>query len=134
MTMSPLPKLRVRRLRVITLALTALLLAGCSPSPDETPADPATPDERAGEEPGDGDETDDGTDEAGDDGDERSDDGTDEADDVAAMTFTDCEADRYTVGYPADWSTTSGDGLLGACEVFHPGDIDEPEQPRDRDL
>lgn len=53
---------------------------------------------------------------------------------VAAMTFTDCETDRYTVGYPTEWETNPDDGLLQACEIFHPGDIEVPERPRDRDL
>jgi hypothetical protein len=53
---------------------------------------------------------------------------------VEAMTFAACEAERYTVGYPADWNTNADDGLLGPCEIFHPGEIDVPEHPRDGDL
>ena len=54
--------------------------------------------------------------------------------DVSAMTFADGEADRYTVAYPQGWNTNREDGLLGPCELFHPGQVDVPEQPRDRDL
>lgn len=38
------------------------------------------------------------------------------------------------VGYPAEWNTNSDEGLLGQCEIFHPGDIEGPERVRDRDL
>jgi hypothetical protein len=126
MSMDQLPALLARRLRVVTLVITALLLAACgqsaddgtdpsppaeAPSPDET-TDPVTPDdeEETGEE------------------------GSEDATDVGAVAFTDCEADRYTVGYPEDWNTNSDEGLLGPCEIFHPGAIDEPERARDRDL
>src|SRR6056297_3611855 len=70
--------------------------------------------DHSGDDPG-GDGTDDGID-----------DGTGHQVDVGAMVFTDCEADRYTVGYPEGWNTNSEDGLLGPCEVFHPGQIDVP--------
>lgn len=52
--------------------------------------------------------------------------------DVGAMEFTACEADTYTVGYPADWNTNDPDGAVDACRVFHPGEIDvEPQQDMD---
>lgn len=138
-----------RVLRVVAVALTAVLLAACG-APDE----PAAPDDGVDEGTDDGSDVDDatGSDGTGDDGtgsddqdtgepgqdaDEDGSDGggeTGEETDVGAMGFTDCEADRYTVGYPEGWNTNSDDGLLERCRIFHPGAIDVPEQPRDRDL
>lgn len=55
-------------------------------------------------------------------------------DDVASIAFTDCGADRYTVGYPADWNTNEPDDLTDECRIFHPGEIETADQPRGRDL
>jgi hypothetical protein len=127
MLMHPLPTLAKRPLRMIAFVLTAIVVAACGPSPDEPPTEPASPEN--GTEDGTGDGQDDSTG-----ADDDADDETGDAIDVGTMAFTDCEADRYTVGYPEDWNTNSEQGLLDACEVFHPGEIDEPERPRDRDL
>ena len=43
------------------------------------------------------------------------------------------EAAGYTVGYPADWETNEAD-LLDACQVFDPGPLDLPDEPRDLPL
>jgi len=125
--MHPLPALLTRPLRVVAVVLTALLLAACGQSTDETTTEPATPDDDT-DDGADGDDTDDGAD-----GDGTDDDTGDEVD-VDAMAFTDCETDRYTVGHPEDWNTNSDQGLLGPCRIFHPNQIDEPQRARDRDL
>lgn len=135
-----------RPLRLAALLVAALLLAACG-SPDEPATEPGTPDDGVDEgtdddpaDDGTDDGTDgDGTDDDGTDGDdtdgETDEDGTDDGEtDVGALSFADCEADRYTVGYPEDWNTNRTDGALGACEIFHPGAIDVPDRPRDRDL
>ena len=54
--------------------------------------------------------------------------------DVAELAFTDCDADRFTIGYPAAWNTNEPDDLTDACRVFHPGGIETPDQPQDRPL
>ncbi|MBW3658694.1 MAG: hypothetical protein KY457_08640 [Actinobacteria bacterium] len=54
--------------------------------------------------------------------------------DVAALAFTDCEAERYTIGYPQDWNVNEPDDLTDECRIFHPGEIETADQPRDRDL
>lgn len=141
MQIHPLPTAIARPMRVVALVLTALLVAACGQSPDETPTDPAAPENGADDGADDG-GADDGSDDDGSDDDtDQTDDGTDGTDgdtgedlDVGALDFTDCEADRYTVGYPEDWNTNSDEGLLGPCEIFHPGEIDVPKRPRDRDL
>lgn len=57
-------------------------------------------------------------------------DGTGE--DVSAIAFSTCEAEDYSIGYPADWNTNDPDGAVDACRVFHPGEIDiEPNQDMD---
>ena len=56
------------------------------------------------------------------------------ADGVAALEFTTCEADAYTVGHPADWERNDPEAIADACRVFHPGPVDLPDQPQDRDL
>ena len=48
-----------------------------------------------------------------------------------AIELVDCAADRFTIPYPAGWSTNDPSGLLEACRVFHPTAIDLPEEPRD---
>lgn len=99
------------------LAATALALAACGADDDPATTEP-TP-APAPDPPDEPIEPDDDADEP----------------DVEAMAFIDCEAERYTIGYPEGWHTNDpADGLLGACEAFHPDPIDEPEQPRDRDL
>lgn len=144
-----------RRLLLVTVGLlTAVLLAACGATPDDGetagPSDDPTPDEttseetgseptdadQADQEPSDADESDadatepDETGSAGSSPDEAP------AEAVDAMAFADCEAERYTVGYPEDWNANRVDGILGPCEIFHPhpGEMDIPEKPRDRDL
>jgi hypothetical protein len=131
MSTHPLPTPFARRLRVVTLVIGAFSLAACGQSADDgadppSTEEPSTQDEVATEPATPDDDDDDADDGTGD--------GAGGETDVDSVAFTDCEADRYTVGYPEDWTTNSGDGLLGPCEIFHPGDIDEPERPRDRDL
>ena len=53
---------------------------------------------------------------------------TDEPD---GTELADCAADRFTIPYPADWSTNDPSGPLDACRVFHPTAIDLPEEPQD---
>lgn len=122
------------RRTLIAIAAGALLLAACGtdddgadqPQPTTPPAtaspatSPATPTEDGGDTASPTDTASPGA--------------TTSPDDVAAMTFTECEAERYTVGYPAEWETNDSGGIMDACEVFHPDEIDEPDQPRDRDL
>lgn len=50
------------------------------------------------------------------------------------MMFSECDAGRYTIGHPAEWNTNGEGGQLGLCTVFHPGEIEVPQQPRDIDL
>ncbi|MFP4311015.1 MAG: hypothetical protein ACLFS9_03420 [Nitriliruptoraceae bacterium] len=146
--MDPLWSPRARPRRATVVAAAALLLAACGPSaeeeteppsvdepepdepePDEPEPDEPEPDEPEPDEPQPDEPPEETTPDDDGDGDTRGEDGT--PDDLA---FTECVADRYTVGYPEDWNTNSTDGLLGPCEIFHPGEIDVPEQPRDRDL
>jgi hypothetical protein len=127
----PLPAPLARPVRLVVLVLAALLAAACGQSPNEPPSEPVAPDNSADHGADDGTDDDAG---AGDGSDDGTDDDTGGKIDVGAMAFTECEADRYTVGYPEGWNTNSEDGLLGSCEIFHPGEIDVPEQPRDRDL
>jgi hypothetical protein len=126
--------------RLLALVLTAIVVAACGPSAEEPSTVPPAPDN--GTEDGTDDDqtgTDDGQDDQtgpDDDTDDGQDDQTDTDDgpDVDALAFIDCETDRYTVGYPEGWNTNRGQELLDACRIFHPGEIDEPERPRDRDL
>lgn len=114
----------VRAPLAATAAFAALLLSACGPQPDDGTATPPIDSQPSPEDsqpsPG---EPDDRTapDAASDHG-------------VDAMVFTECEAERYTVGHPVEWNTNADDGLLGPCEIFHPSDIDVPERPRDIDL
>ena len=55
-------------------------------------------------------------------------------DDVAAMEFTTCQAEEYTVSHPAGWRTNEPSGLVDACRVFHPGPVDLPDEPQGIDL
>lgn len=113
----------------VTAVLAALLLAACGPQPDAGLTTPPIDGQPA---PEDGQPS---PDETGDDtGGGTAPDEAPDQDDGTAMAFTECEADRYTVGHPEAWNTNSDDGLLGPCQVFHPGDIDVPERPRDIDL
>lgn len=108
--------------RVLSLlTVSALALAGCatdddtdpstSPSPTAAPTSPS-PGDPATVEP--------------------SPSATDDT--VAAMEFTTCDAPEFTIPYPAEWQTNDPDGLVAACRVFHPGPVDLPDQPQDRDL
>lgn len=112
-----------RTLTVLTLA--ALALTGCAsgddgdptavpsqsdsatPAPDETPsatpADDGTPSPTPTSTDGEG---------------------------VAATAFADCEAADYTVARPADWQTNEPTDLVEACRVFHPEQIDLPDDPQ----
>lgn len=110
------------------LAAGLLVVAGCTadeatddvdqPTPTDATSDPTTPGQATTPEvttpasPGD--------EATGDEG-------------VAAMTFTECEAARYTVTYPQDWDTNDP-GPAEACEVFHPNEVELPTQPQDRGL
>lgn len=49
--------------------------------------------------------------------------------DKAALAFTTCEADRYTIGYPEDWDVNEPNQYVDACSLFHPGDVETPEDP-----
>ncbi len=114
------------RAPVAVAATLALLLAACGLQPDGTttpPIDNEPSPEKSQSSPDEPGGSDDATapNEASD-------------EDVDAMAFTECEADRYTVGHPEDWNTNGDDGLLGPCEIFHPGDIEVIERPRDIDL
>ncbi len=93
------------------LAAGLLFVAGCTAEQTDGADRPTTP----GDEAATGDETATG------------------GEAVSAMTFIECEAERYTVPYPQEWHTNDP-GLADACEVFHPGEVDLPEQPQDRDL
>lgn len=55
-------------------------------------------------------------------------------DEVAAMEFTTCEAPEFTIAHPARWETNEPDDLVAACRVFHPGPVDLPDEPQDREL
>ncbi len=127
MSMHPFRMPPVRRPTVGSVAIVAVLVAACGGTPDAPTTDPATPDEDTTDDPATPDE--DTTDDPA-----TPDEDTTGETDVEAMAFAECETDRYTVGYPEEWQTSGEEGLLGPCEVFHPGEIDEPDQPRDRDL
>lgn len=49
---------------------------------------------------------------------------------LAALEFTECEADRFSVPAPASWDVNDDSGLLDACRVFHPEGVDLPEEPQ----
>lgn len=49
---------------------------------------------------------------------------------LAAVDFTECEADRFSVPYPASWDVNDEGGLLGACRVFSPRGVDLPDEPQ----
>jgi hypothetical protein len=53
---------------------------------------------------------------------------------VAALEFAPCEAQEFTVTYPAEWETNDPGGLVAACRVFHPGPVDLPDEPQGIDL
>lgn len=55
-------------------------------------------------------------------------------DGVAAMEFTPCEAQEFTIAHPVDWQTNDPGGLVAACRVFHPGPVDLPDEPQDISL
>lgn len=111
----------------VTTALAALLLAACGPQPDSGTTTPPIDSQPS---PADSHGAPDGSDESGDG--TASDEAADR--DVDAMAFTECAAERYTVGHPDEWNTNPDDGLLGPCQIFHPGDIEVIERPRDIDL
>jgi hypothetical protein len=134
MPMHTPPTLLARSVRVTSLLLAVFLVVACGGSPDETASEPTTPGNGTDDTTDEGIDGDNGdSDDDGDDTTEGSDGDSDEID-VDALAFTECESDRYTVGYPEDWNTNTDEGLLEPCAIFHPGPIDEPEQPRDRDL
>lgn len=54
--------------------------------------------------------------------------------DVSQLAFTDCTADRYTIGYPEDWNVNEPDDLTDECRIFHPGETETADERRDRDL
>lgn len=106
---------------------------GTEPEPsgtDDTEPDAAEPDDRESDGAEPDDRESDGAEPEGTESDNTSTEG------VGELTFTDCEAERYTVGYPEDWNANGEDGILGPCEIFHPhpGEMDLPDRPRDRDL
>lgn len=116
-----------RRARLlVTAVLASLLLAACGPQPDSALTTPLIDGQPApeGSQPSPNEpDQDDGTAP-----------GQAPDQDRTVMAFTECEADRYTVGHPEAWNTNADDGLLGPCQIFHPGDIEVPELPRDIDL
>lgn len=114
----PHPAPPSRRLPLAALTLAALLTAACSPTPDADPTPTPAPTSTAATTPAD----------------QPTGQPTGQPTDVAAMAFTGCETDRYTVGHPATWNVNDHTGVLEPCTIFHPDAIDEPDQPRDRDL
>lgn len=50
---------------------------------------------------------------------------------LAGLDFTDCESDDVTVPYPASWEVNDESGPLEGCRIFHPDEVDVPEQPQD---
>lgn len=144
------PRTPYRLLMIAVGLLTASLLAACGASQGDgdTTAptnDSSTPNELDPEEtepePSGTDDTESGATELDDrESDATAPDDTESdhtsAEGVGELTYTACEAGRYTVGYPEDWNANGEDGILGLCEIFHPhpGEIDIPNRPRDRDL
>lgn len=135
-----------RRLAVITLA--ALALTGCASGDDTDPTASPSQGETASPTP-DEDPTDggDGTDDevvtdpdaspspTPSDDQSASPSPTPTSDgDVTAMEFTPCETPAYTVPYPAEWQTNEPNDLIDACRVFHPEEIDLPDDPQDLGL
>lgn len=110
------------RRTLLVLTASALALAGCatddepdqtgSPTATASPDEPATPTTSPTPSP-----TESPT-----------------GDEVAAMEFTSCEAQEYTIQYPADWQVNDAEGLVDACRVFHPGPVDLPDEPQDISL
>lgn len=56
----------------------------------------------------------------------------DNADGTLAMS--DCTADRYAVPAPPDWDVNDPDGPLDACRIFHPEDVEVPDEAQGIDL